>query len=363
MSAEADQLATDPVVVDGSRGEGGGQVVRTAVSLSAVTGRPVRVVNVRANRDKPGLRPQHRAAVLAAAAVGGGAATGAEVGGTDLTFWPGDPAKIKGGSFRFDVGTAGSAPLVLQTVLPILLRATGPSDVVVTGGTHNPFAPPAYFLRYSFQNALRKIGYDAGFRLTRPGFYPAGGGRIELHVRPTPVDRLQRIEWLDRGRLVSLRCEVLVAHLPEHVARRELATLRQELQGAGWPLPAVTVNHADDAVGPGNAVSVRAIYDDADEVFTGFGSRGKRAEEVAHDAAAGAVRWLTAGVPVGPHLADQVLLPLALGKGGRFVTVAPLDPHATTNADVIAQILGAETIFTEFTTDGRRALVEVRPPP
>ena len=353
MSRPASQL--DPVEVDGSQGEGGGQILRTSLALAGVTGRPVRIHSIRANRSTPGLRPQHRQCVLAAAQVCGGAANRADVGSTDLTFWPGAPSAIAGGDFTFDIGTAGSCSLVLQTVLPILLHASGPSTVKVIGGTHNPFAPPAPFLRYAFQNALRKIGYDVGFELVRPGFYPVGGGELLMRVNPVPRDQLRPLDWADRGGFISLRCEVLYNRVPEHVARRELEVLRRTLKHAGWPLPAVTVREAEEARSPGNGVTVRAIYENADEVFTGFGKRGKRAEAVAQEAADAAVRWLVAGVPVGEHLADQLLLPIALAKGGRFVTM-PLDDHTPTNAAVISQILGTTT---RFTNHGRRVVVEV----
>ena len=353
------QRATDLITLDGSLGEGGGQILRTAASLSAVTGRPVRVANVRANRKNPGLRPQHRAALLAAARVCGGVVKGDAVGSTDVAFYPGDPDAIAGGKFRFDVGTAGSAGLVCQTLLPILLRAKGPSQVTVVGGTHNPMAPPAHFLRHAFQRALQRMGHDVGFDLARPGFYPAGGGELVMHVTPTPAEKLQELDWTDRGRMTSLRCEILSAHLPDHVAAREMRTLRTFLKNAGWPLPGVTIRDCYDAAGPGNAVCVRAIYDNAEEVFTAVGERGRRAEDVARAAAEATVKWLTSGVPVGPHLADQLLLPMALAKGGRFVTTGPLDAHVPTNAEVIASVLGAATRFADH---GDRVVVEVTPP-
>ena len=349
----------EAIPIDGTLGEGGGQVLRTAVSLSAVTGTPVRVTNVRANRDKSGLRPQHLASVLAAARVCNGRVEGGTVGSTDVTFHPGDPAALRGGRFEFDVGTAGSAGLVCQTVLPILLRAAGPSEVVVTGGTHVPMAPAAPFLRHSFQRALRRLGHDVGFELQREGFHPAGGGRLVMRVDPTPRGELRRMDWAGRGRFVSLRCEVIYAGLPTHVATREMRVLRETLKSAGWPLPAVALREIEDADGPGNAVVVRAIYEEAEAVFTSIGQRGVRAEDVARDAGEAAVRWLMSGCPVDPHLADQLLIPLALAKGGRFVTPGPLDAHVSTNAEVIGRVLGATT---RFTNHGDRVVVEVEPP-
>jgi RNA 3'-terminal phosphate cyclase (ATP) len=219
-------------------------------------------------------------------------------------------------------------------------------------------APPAPFLRHSFQRALRRLGFEVGFELIRDGFFPAGGGKLAMRVKPARPEELRRLDWVGRGRFMSLRCEVIYAHLPTHVARREMEVLRQSLQSAGWPLPAVTVREAEESKGPGNAVSVRAIYEEAEEVFTGIGQRGKRAETVAKEAADASLRWLMAGVPVGPHLADQLLLPLALAKGGRFATLAPLDAHVPTNAEVISRLTGAST---RFTNHGERVIVEVEP--
>src|SRR5688572_16449750 len=182
------------ITIDGSMGEGGGQVLRTSLALSLVTGKPFRIEKIRAGREKPGLLRQHLTAVNAAAAVGGAHVEGAALGSRELDFRPG-PAKP--GEYRFAVGTAGSATLVLQAVLPALLTARGASTLVLEGGTHNPFAPPFDFLDKAFLPLLRRMGARVEVALERPGFYPAGGGRFQVRVEP--VERLERLDLPSRG--------------------------------------------------------------------------------------------------------------------------------------------------------------------
>ncbi|MEL7237444.1 MAG: RNA 3'-terminal phosphate cyclase, partial [Planctomycetota bacterium] len=243
--------------------------------------------------------------------------------------------------------------LVLQTVLPPLLMAGDHSSVVVTGGTHNPMAPTAHFLHHCFAPALRRLGASVGFQLLRPGFFPKGGGKLAMHLSPKS---LRRLDWTDRGQLVSVRGEILIVGLPFHIAQREMQSIREHLRASGWPLPAVTVREPEDVAGPGNVVSIRAVYENADEVFTSFGEKGKPAEQVAKEAAQAALHWLLSGVPVGPHLADQLLIPMSLAGGGSFVTSA-LDQHTPTNAAVIEQVMGVKTRFEE--REGDRVLVTV----
>ena len=336
--------------IDGSLGEGGGQVLRSAIGLACVTGEPVCIDNIRAKRDKPGLRPQHVKCVEAAAIICGGTYQGVTVQSSRVTFHPG---KVQPGDYHFDIGTAGSTALVLQTLLPPLLMAGDHSSVTVTGGTHNPMAPTAHFLHHCFAQALRRLGASVGFQLLRPGFYPRGGGKLVMHLSPRP---LGRIDWTQRGALVSVRADILIVDLPFHVAQREMQAVREHLRASGWPLPAGTVREPENATGPGNVVSIRAIYEQADEVFSSFGRKGVPAETVAKEAAQSALHWLLSGVPVGPHLADQLLIPMALAGGGSFVTTA-LDQHTPTNAAVVEQMVGVKTTFETIEQD--RVLVRV----
>jgi RNA 3'-terminal phosphate cyclase (ATP) len=204
------------ITIDGSQGEGGGQILRTSLALSLVTGQPFRMERIRAKRQKPGLLKQHLTAVEAAKTVGCAELTGAALGSQTLEFIPGP---VTPGNYRFAVGTAGSATLVLQTVLPALLTASGLSTLTLEGGTHNPMAPPFDFLEESFMPMIHRLGPSVELELKRPGFYPAGGGRF--HARVQPVKQLSRLDLLDRGTIRTRHAKVLVSKLPEHVTERD----------------------------------------------------------------------------------------------------------------------------------------------
>jgi RNA 3'-terminal phosphate cyclase (ATP) len=315
--------------IDGSEGEGGGQVLRTSLALAMVTGTPVRIEKIRARRAKPGLMRQHLTAVLAAAKVSQARVEGAEVGSTSLTFTPGP---VSPGEYRFSVGTAGSVTLVLQTVLPALLTASGPSTLALEGGTHNPLAPPFEFLDRVFLPMVRRMGPRVEARLERPGFYPAGGGRFSVEIEPAPS--LMGFELLERGEIRGRRGTVILARLPRGIAEREVQQLSK---GTGWDPSCFEIREVD-SLGPGNAVLLELASEAVTEIFTSFGEIGVRAEAVADQAIQEMRRYLKAGAPVGEHLADQLLLPLALAGSGSFTTV-PLSLHARTQIELIPRFL------------------------
>jgi RNA 3'-terminal phosphate cyclase (ATP) len=317
------------LTLDGSLGEGGGQIVRTALALSLVTGAAFEIVNVRAGRARPGLLPQHLAAVRAAATIGEADVEGDAPGSQRLAF---RPRRIRPGEYTFDVGTAGSTGLVLQTVLPPLLGAAGPSSLTLVGGTHNRFAPPFDFLVRAFFPLVRRLGPAVEARLERAGFYPAGGGRV--HARVEPASRLAPLSLLERGELVRRRARALVSRLPARIAERELAVVARTL---AFRSEETEVEVVEGAQGPGNVVLIELESTHVTEVFSGFGERGLPAETVAERAAAEARAYLEAGAPVGPYLADQLLVPLALA-GGVYRTSTP-SRHTTTNVDVIRRFL------------------------
>jgi RNA 3'-terminal phosphate cyclase (ATP) len=236
------------------------------------------------------------------------------------------------GNYRFVVGTAGSATLVLQTVLPALIMASGPSELTLEGGTHNPWAPPFDFLERAFLPLLQQFGPRVTARLDRPGFYPAGGGRF--HVSIEPAAEVEALELTQRGETLDCHARALVARLPEHIARRELEVVRSRLD---WPDQWLTGEQIDNSAGPGNALCLEVRSAHVTELFTSFGRRGVPAETVASEAVEQLQRYLDADVPVGHHLADQLLIPLALG-GGRFTTLEP-SPHTQTNRAVIEWLL------------------------
>jgi RNA 3'-terminal phosphate cyclase (ATP) len=235
------------ITIDGSQGEGGGQVLRSSLALSLVTGRPLVMEKIRAGRKKPGLLRQHLTAVLAAAEVGGAEVEGAALGSRRLVFRPG---RVRAGNYAFRVGTAGSATLVLQTVLPALLLANGESNLTLEGGTHNPFAPPVDFLEKAYLPLVNWLGPRVEVQLVRPGFYPAGGGQFTVRVQP--AQQLGRLELIHRGQIVARRVRALVANLPRHIAERECRTIVQE---TGWDESSFSVDEVRGSRGPGNVVT------------------------------------------------------------------------------------------------------------
>jgi RNA 3'-terminal phosphate cyclase (ATP) len=324
---------SDVLKIDGSFGEGGGQILRTGLALSLVTGRAVHFDNVRAGRRRAGLLNQHLTAVRAAASIGRAEVDGAALGSRSLTF---RPREVTPGEYRFSVGTAGSVSLVLQAVLPALLCARGPSQLVLEGGTHTLSAPPFSFLEKTFLPLINEHGPQVTAVLERHGFYPAGGGRI--HVDVQPAERLSRLDVNDRGDIVRLRATAIISKLPRHIAERELDRLRSE---ESLPIDDFDVELVTDSPGPGNLVTIEICCTHITEVIAAFGQKGVRAEAVGAQAAAEASRYLAAGVPVGEHLADQLLIPMALAGGGSFRAL-PLSQHALTNIEVIRKFLDVD---------------------
>lgn len=317
------------LMIDGNWGEGGGQVLRTSLSLSLCLQRPFRIINIRRQRSKPGLRRQHLVAVEAAAKVSGAEVRGAVLGSTELAFIPGTP---RSGDYRFDIGSAGSTTLVLQTILPALMTLPEPSSLLLEGGTHNPMAPPYDFLQQAFLPLLARMGVAIDATLEQAGFYPAGGGR--LRVRIEPAEKLKSISLLQRGRVQGIEAVSMLANLPEHIAIRELDVLQEAL---GLETAQTRVSRPL-CEGQGNALFVVVHSEHITELFSSFGKRGLPAEIVAARLAQQVSRYLRANVPVGQCLADQLLLPLALAGQGEFLTLAP-DPHTTTNIAVIEQFI------------------------
>lgn len=318
------------IIIDGSRGEGGGQVLRTSLALSLVTGQPFRIEKIRAGRPKPGLRRQHLTAVTAAAEISGARVDGARLESQLVEFYP---RSVKAGTYHFDIGTAGSCTLVLQTILPPLLTAAAPSKLLLEGGTHNHGAPPFDFLHNAYLPLIRRMGPNVSATLQRSGYYPVGGGGITVSIKPS--FRLLNIDLQERGALVEQSARAVVARLPRSIAERELAVVRETLN---WDDACCEVVEDTSSPGPGNILVLEIVSEHISEVFTGFGEKGVRAEWVAESAVREVQRYLAADVPVGPHLADQLLVPMALAGGGSFRTLAPTR-HLLTNAEVIRRFL------------------------
>jgi RNA 3'-terminal phosphate cyclase (ATP) len=320
--------------IDGSQGEGGGQVLRTSLALSAITGTPFSIENIRAKRDKPGLLRQHLTGVRAVAALCGAQLEGDALGSKSLRFTPGP---LRPGTYRFEIGSAGSGGLVLQALLPVLLSVPGPSTVEIVGGTHNDKSPPAPFLQHTLLPLLARMGPRATLTLDRYGFYPAGGGQYTVHIEPAPLVPLHLPE---RGALQRIEPVAVVANLPRRIGHRELDEIRAEL---GLETRAGRVEEVESP-GPGNVVWIEAHAEHLTEVFTGFGRKGVTAERVAQEAVREFVAWRDREVPVGEHLADQLLVPCALAGSGSFLTPTPT-LHTETNAQIIRKFLDRKFVF------------------
>lgn len=321
------------ISIDGSEGEGGGQMVRNACALSLITGEAFHFKNIRANRSKPGLMRQHLTAVEAACRISGADCDDLHVGATELTFRPGT---IVPGDYHFSIGTAGSTSLVLQTVLMPLIFASGPSRLVIEGGTHAMGAPPFEFIERSFLPLINQMGPRVSARLIRHGFYPRGGGRIEIDIEPAP---LRPIACLDRGALVDVTCEANFAGLSFDVAKR----LRGRVQAAfpTWPESAFSVRELPADQGPGVILMLTARYAHVTELVSGFGQLGVQAEQVAKVASARLQGYQDSIAFAGPHLADQLVLPFVLAGRGAFTTVKPTQ-HLLTAMELATRFTGRE---------------------
>jgi RNA 3'-terminal phosphate cyclase (ATP) len=324
------------IEIDGAQGEGGGQILRSALSLSMITGQPFRLINIRAGRDKPGLLRQHLLAVQAAAAICGARMTPVALRATSLEFMPGP---IRGGDYRFAIGSAGSCTLVLQTLLPALLHADGPSTVRISGGTHNAMAPPVHFLQRAYGRILEQMGAEVEMTQQRYGFYPAGGGEVLATVQP--CQRLRPISLLQRGERKAGYAESVVAGVHVNVAQRELERVAD---GMGWSGKQLRLVGLPVEQGPGNVLLLTLEHEHVTEVFTSFGEKSLLAETVAKRLLNEVRAYLKTDAAVGEHLADQLLLPMALAGGGSF-SCNKVSQHALTNAEVIARFLPVRITF------------------
>ena len=347
-------MTRDLLQVDGSLGEGGGQVLRTALALSAVTGRPCEVTNIRAGRPKPGLAPQHRTAVLALAEICEADVQGAELRSCRVVFRPG---RVRPGAYRFDVGTAGSTALLLHALyLPLSARAQEESRLTLRGGTHVEWSPTFDYLSSCWVPMAAAAGLRLSVSMARAGYYPEGGGEIAATI--APCEGFRAVDWAERGRLRALRIRSGVANLSAEIARRQAAAAREALRAAKLLVEDVeTVER--EAAGKGSDLAIVAEYENARAAFTALGRRGRRAEEVGEEAARAFLRHHRSRACLDPRLADQALLPLALAaRGSRFTTSAVTD-HLRTNAEVLSLFVDL-TLRIEERPDGS-GLVSVEP--
>jgi RNA 3'-terminal phosphate cyclase (ATP) len=319
-----------PIQLDGSEGEGGGQMLRSALSLSMRSGTPFVMQKIRAERAKPGLMRQHLACVKAAAQICGASVSGDVIGSTRLAFTPG---AIQAGDYEFVISSSGSTMLLLQCVLPALLGASHESSLILRGGTHNPLAPTADFIERAFLPQLQQMGAQIDFKLERPGFFPAGGGEVRMRISPSI---LRPLELVQRGAMRGVTAQAIVSNLSADIAIRELAVVQNKLQ---LNESAVQITqHQQPSYGPANVLQLFATHARTCCVVTAHGERARSAENVAEGAVKQLQKFLQSDAAVDAHLADQLLLPMALAGGGCFTT-NDITPHLRSNIAIIERFL------------------------
>jgi RNA 3'-terminal phosphate cyclase (ATP) len=321
------------IEIDGSEGEGGGQILRSALALSILTGRPFKLVNIRANRRKPGLQPQHLMSVRAAGTVSGAVYKGASVGSAVLYF---EPKDVKPGKYTFSIGTAGATTLVLHTIyLPLALRSDSASEIIITGGTHNAHAPCYHFLATTWAAYMARLGIKLELEMIRPGFYPRGGGEIRAVIHP--FSRVKGLKLTTCPELTTAGGFSAFAGLPESVGKRQARRLTVRLKAAG--IESHIPIEEWQAANPGTVAAVVFRQAPVPPLFFGLGERGKPAESVADDAADEAIRFRDSGCPVDEHSADQLLLPLAFSPEASEYRTASITRHLTTNIATVRKFV------------------------
>lgn len=322
------------LTVDGSYGEGGGQLSRYAVALAAITGRPLHLTGIRARRPKPGLMAQHLTALRAVARVAGGVLEGAELGSTEVHFRPGP---IQGGHYHFEVGTAGSVVLVLQALLPVALKADGPIRLVLGGGTDVAMAPPLDYLRHVFLPWLTALGAEVRIESARHGYYPKGGGQLTVAVRP--CHQFAPLVAETPGPLRAIRGRAHVTHLPPHIPERMAAAARQALTGFAPIQVEARVLDEAEGFGIGGALVLAAETEHGVVGAATVAQRGVPAERLGRAVGQALRADLEAGAALDEHAADQLLLYAAQARGRSLLTVRRVSLHAQTVLWLLEQFL------------------------
>ncbi len=327
------------IQIDGTTGEGGGQILRSSLSLSVLTQQAFEIEGIRGGRKKPGLLRQHLTAVNAAKAISDAETSGDTLGSLHLRF---APREIKGGTFHFSVGTAGSAILVLQTVLPPLMTAPQASKLILEGGTHNPFAPPFDFLEHSFLPLINRMGPNITVTLEQFGFFPAGGGRLTLSVEPAST--LDAINILSQDAVESREATIISCQLPPEIPKRQKRMLRNKLN---WLDSEVGVRNIRRSSGPGNVAIASLRMPSHTEVFSGFGGPHTPSSKVIENLVSQVREYQSSDAPIGEYLADQLMLPCALARGDSSYNAVKASSHAITNQAAIESFLSKRIEITK----------------
>ena len=316
------------IEIDGSLGEGGGQVLRTALSLSIVTGKPIRLFRIRAGRSKPGLAHQHLTCIKAAKQLSSATVKGGALGSDTLEF---APTEIRPGDYSLDVTTAGSISLVVQTLFLPLSLAKAPSRVTLRGGTHVKWSPSFEFLQDQWLSYLKTIGFAISLRLEKAGYYPQGGGIVKASIQP--VEALRPLELSARGQIQQVKGLVFISNLKKAIADRQLAEVQKNLFSLGIS-PEIEIRDYPSP-GTGTGTHLRAAFENGSGSFTSLGERGVPAERVASVSAKNVREYIDSGAAVDRFMADQLILPLSLTGGESSFTCEQVTPHLVTNARIV----------------------------
>uniref|UniRef100_A0A7J3YTG0 RNA 3'-terminal phosphate cyclase n=1 Tax=Ignisphaera aggregans TaxID=334771 RepID=A0A7J3YTG0_9CREN len=326
------------LVVDGSFGEGGGQILRTAIGLAAALGKPVKVVNIRAKRKNPGLQPQHLTAVRALAEITSAKVEGASVGSMELVF---EPRRPKGGSYIFDVGTAGSVTLVLQALIPVLPYLDRDAVIELRGGTDVPWSPPVDYMRFIFIPMARRFGLNMNLELIRRGHYPRGGGIIRIYVKPSR--KLRAIEVVERGELKRIGGRSHCVKLPKHVAERQANSAKEVLERLRAPLHIELEFYdpkSDPHLGPGSGIVLYAEFSNSIIGADALGEKGKPAEVVGREAAQKLLQEMESGAAIDSHMGDMIVALACLAEGVTKYTTSKVTLHTETVLKIAEEITG-----------------------
>jgi RNA 3'-terminal phosphate cyclase (ATP) len=333
--------------IDGSFGEGGGQVLRTSLSLSCLLIKPFRIFNIRKKRKKSGLMPQHLMAIRSLKLISNAKVKGDSEGSTELLFEPGE---ITAGDYFFDIGTAGSTSLLLQAILPPLIFANNRSSLTLKGGTHVPFSPPFHYISKVFIPVLKKSGMTAEATIESYGFYPKGGGKVHFEIRP--ADKIEAVHNLERGQLKKVYGFSGVGNLPSSIAERQKNAALTILISQGIHAEIETISVS--TLSQGTFIFLVAETENCLAGFSCLGERGKKAELVGEEAAKEFLDYYSKSACLDRHLADQIVLYLAISKGESSFTTAEISGHLLTNLWVIEKFLGVRyTIEGEMGNPGK----------
>lgn len=340
------------IEIDGTLGEGGGQLLRSALTLSVITGHPFRITRIRARRKRPGLAHQHHMAVLAATNISGARVEGDVLRSQELRF---EPGQVLPGEYRFDIGTAGSSSLVLQTILLPLALASGPSRVTITGGTHVPMSPCFHYLDWQWRTGLAALGVDFSLVLERAGFYPPGGGAIRAEI-PGMAD-IRGLDRRERGRLLEIHGLSSIANLPLHIAERQRDRALYLLRHLDCPI-GIGMEQTD-AASPGSFIALLARFEHGQACCFALGARGRRAEQVGEDAAHELLAVLATDGVMDRWLADQLIVPLAIAAEPSAFRTPEVTLHLVTQAELVGMFLPVEVRIDAAV--GKPGLVTVTP--